>query len=33
MTTALSRKYGKCELEPLDDRFELAAHEKAVKRR
>ena len=33
LTTALSRKYGKCELEPLDDRFELAAHEKAVKRR
>ena len=33
LETALYRKYGKCELEPLDDRFELAAHEKAVKRR
>ena len=31
--TILERKYGKCELEPLDDRLELAAHEKAVKRR
>lgn len=33
LATALERKYGKCELEPLDDRLELAAHEKAVKRR
>ena len=33
LSTALERKYGKCELEPLDDRLELAAHEKAVKRR
>ena len=32
LETALQRKYGHCELEPLDDRPELAAHEKAVRR-
>ncbi len=32
LRTALVTKYGHCELEPLDDRFEMAAHEKAVRR-